>query len=71
VLLVGFSESLAAARQYSLKYHYDIEGDQEMLAQGMVNTASGLFQGVNVDGSLSKSALDDSSGGKTQLASLA
>ena len=71
VMLVGFSESLAAARQYAVKYHYDIDVDQEMLAQGMANTASGLFQGVNVDGSLSKSALNDSSGGKTQVASLA
>ncbi len=71
VLLVGFSESLAAARQYSSKYHYDIDIDQEMLAQGMSNSASGLFQGVNVDGSLSKSALNDSSGAKTQVSSLA
>jgi SulP family sulfate permease len=71
VLLVGFSESLAAARQYSAKYHYDIDVDQEMMAQGMANAASGFFQGVNVDGSLSKSALNDSSGAKTQVASLA
>jgi sulfate permease, SulP family len=71
VMLVGFSESLAAARQYASKYHYDIDVDHEMLAQGMANTSSGLFQGINVDGSLSKSALNDSSGGKTQLASLA
>jgi SulP family sulfate permease len=71
VMLVGFSESLATARQYASKYHYDIDIDQEMLAQGMANTTSGLFQGINVDGSLSKSALNDSSGGKTQVASLA
>jgi SulP family sulfate permease len=71
VLLVGFSESLAAARQYASKYHYDIDIDQEMLAQGMANAASGFFQGVNVDGSLSKSALNDSSGAKTPLALLA
>lgn len=70
VMLVGFSESLAAARQYASKYHYDIDIDQEMLAQGMANAGSGLFQGVNVDGSLSKSALNDSSGGRTQVASL-
>jgi SulP family sulfate permease len=70
VLLVGFSESLAAARQYSAKYHYDIDVDQEMLAQGMANAAAGFFQGVNVDGSLSKSALNDSSGAKSQLSSI-
>jgi high affinity sulfate transporter 1 len=71
VMLVGFSESLAAARQYASKYHYDIDVNQEMLAQGMANVGSGLFQGINVDGSLSKSALNDASGGKTQVASLA
>ena len=48
VLLVGFSESLAAARQYAAKYHYDIDINQEMLAQGMANFTSGLFQGINV-----------------------
>lgn len=71
VLLVGFAESLAAARQYAAKYHYDIDVDQEMLAQGMANAVSGLFQGINVDGSLSKSSLNDASGAKTQLSSLA
>ena len=71
VMLVGFSESLAGARQYASKYHYDIDVDQEMLAQGMANTASGFFQGINVDGSLSKSALNDSAGAKTQVSSLA
>ena len=65
VLLVGFAESLAAARQYAAKYHYDIDVDQEMLAQGMANAVSGLFQGINVDGSLSKSSLNDASGAKT------
>jgi high affinity sulfate transporter 1 len=70
VLFVGFSESLAAARQYSAKHHYDIDVNQEMLAQGMANTASGLFQGINVAGSLSKSSLNDASGGRTQVASL-
>jgi len=37
VLLVGFSESLAAARQYASKHHYDIDINQEMLAQGLAN----------------------------------
>jgi anti-anti-sigma factor len=71
VLLVGFSESLAAARQYASKYHYDIDVNQEMLAQGMANITSGLFQGINVAGSLSKSSVNDSSGAKSEMASLA
>lgn len=71
VLLVGLSESLAAARQYAAKYHYDIDANQELLAQGMANTASGLFQGINVAGSLSKSSVNDASGAKTELSSIA
>ncbi len=71
VLLVGFSESLAAARQYASKYHYEIDINQEMLAQGMANFTSGLFQGINVAGSLSKSSVNDASGAKSEMASLA
>ena len=71
VLLVGFSESLAAARQYASKHHYDIDINQEMLAQGMANVTSGLFQSINVCGSLSKSSVNDGSGAKSEMASLA
>jgi anti-anti-sigma factor len=71
VLMVGFSESLAAARQYASKYHYDVNINQEMLAQGMANVSSGLFQGINVAGSLSKSSVNDASGAKSEMASLA
>ena len=71
VVLVGFSESLASARQYASKYHYDIDVNQEMLAQGMANFTSGVFQGLNVDGSLSKSSVNVASGAKSQVSSLA
>jgi sulfate permease, SulP family len=71
VVLVGFSESLAAARQYASKFHYDIDVNQEMLAQGMANLTSGIFQSINVDGSLSKSSVNVASGAKSQMASLA
>jgi len=43
VLLVGFSESLAAARQYASKYHYEIDINQEMLAQGVFVILTLLF----------------------------
>ena len=71
VVLVGFSESLAAARQYATKYHYDIDVNQEMLAQGMANVTAGIFQSINVSGSLSKSSVNVASGGRSQMASLA
>jgi len=42
-----------------------------MLAQGMANFTSGLSQGINVCGSLSKSSVNDGSGAKSEMASLA
>ena len=70
VFMIALSESIASARLYASKHHYRIDNNQEMLAQGFANTASGLFQGVSVAGSLSKSSLNDSSGAKSQMSSL-
>ena len=44
VVMVGFSESLAAGRLYASKYHYDISTDQEMIAQGATNAVSAYYQ---------------------------
>lgn len=70
IILVGYSESLASAREEASKHSYEINTSQEMIAQGAANAASGLFGGFVVDGSLSKTTVADLAGQKTQLASL-
>jgi len=70
LFLVAMSDSLAAAREYAGRYHYNIEVNQEMLAQGAANTASGLFQGLGVYVLLGTSSISESAGGKTVLASV-
>ena len=70
IIFIGFSESLAAAKEEGSKYDYEIDASQEMVAQGMANTASGLLGGFSVEGSLSKTTVADLAGQKTQLASL-
>ena len=70
VIFIGYSESLAAAKEEGSKYGYEIDASQEMVAQGMANSASGLLGGFAVEGSLSKTAVADMAGQKTQLASL-
>ena len=70
VIFIGFSESLAAAKEEGSKYDYEIDASQEMVAQGMANSASGLLGGFAVEGSLSKTTVADLAGQKTQLASL-
>ena len=70
ILFIGYSESLAAAKEEGSKYDYEIDASQEMVAQGVANVASGLLGGYAVEGSLSKTTVADMAGQKTQLASL-
>lgn len=71
LLLIGFSVTTAAVREYAGKHNYRIDINQELLAQGMSNIASGLAQGVYNNGSLSKSPVNDQAGAKSQISNLA
>ena len=70
VIFVGYSESLAAARAMAAKKGYEIDTNQELVAQGMSCGASGLVGGFPVDGSLSKTSVAEAAGQQTQMASL-
>ena len=70
LVLIGFSVSTAAVRNFANKHNYRIDIDQELLAQGTSNLASGLFQGIFVNGSLSKSPVADDAGAKSQMYNL-
>ena len=69
--LVGLAEGLSAARLFAARGAYRIDADQELLASGAANVASGLFGGLGVAGSLSKTAAASDARGRTQLTGLA
>ena len=69
-MLVGFAEGLGAAKTYAARNHYDIDANRELLGLGGANLASGLSSGMVVNGSLSKTAVNGSSGARTQLSGL-
>ena len=71
LLLIGFSQTAGDARSFASKHRYRVDINQESTAQGMCNIGSGLVQGIPVSTSLSASSLNDTSGAKTQVASLA
>jgi high affinity sulfate transporter 1 len=71
LLLIGFSVTTAAVRDYANKHNYRIDINQELLAQGASNVASGLFQGIFDNGSLSKSPVNDDAGARSQISNLA
>ncbi|HEX5164828.1 MAG TPA: SulP family inorganic anion transporter [Thermomicrobiales bacterium] len=70
IIFIGYSESLATAKEAGRKHGYEIDASQELTAQGMANVGSGLLGGYSVEGSLSKTTVADMAGQKTQLASL-
>ena len=71
LLLIGFSQTAGDARAFAARHRYRIDVNQETIAQGMANAGAGLFQGMPVSTSLSASSLNESSGARTPLASLA
>jgi sulfate permease, SulP family len=70
VIFVGYSETLAAGRTMARKHGYELDSNQELVAEGMANGAAGFLGGFVSDGSLSKTSVADAAGQKTQLASL-
>src|SRR3954447_12051204 len=71
LLLIGFAQTAGDARAFAVKHRYRIDVNQESIAQGMANAASGVVQGMPVSTSLSASSLNESAGARTPLASLA
>ncbi|MGO4662850.1 SulP family inorganic anion transporter [Terrabacter sp. 2TAF16] len=70
LVLIGFSQTAGDARAFAAKHRYQIDIDQESVAQGFANAGSGVLQGMPVSTSLSASSLNDHSGAKSGLASL-
>jgi high affinity sulfate transporter 1 len=70
VALISFSSMMLTARSFASKNHYDIDPDREFAALGASNIASAFSQGFAISGADSRTAMNDSSGGRTQVAGL-
>jgi sulfate permease, SulP family len=70
IALLTYTEGILLARAFAAKNGYDVNPNQELSALGVADVFTGLFQGFSVTGSQSRTTINDSAGGKTQLASL-
>ena len=70
IILVSYSESIATATDIAARHRQEFAPDQELIAQGAAWIGSGLLGGFAGCGSLSKTAVAEGSGQKTQLAGL-
>lgn len=70
IAIVAYAVSLSMAKIYARKRGYEISNNQELLAQGAANVFGSFFSCMPVSASLSRSMLQESVGGETQLASV-
>lgn len=70
IALIAFCSGILTARSFAAKNGYDIDDDRELAAIGVANIASALSQGFAVSGASSRTAMNDSAGGRTQVAGL-
>ncbi|KAI4897763.1 hypothetical protein NFI96_033921 [Prochilodus magdalenae] len=70
IAIVGFAVAFAVAKVYSVKHDYAIDGNQELIAFGASNIFGGAFKSLASSTALSRSAVQESTGGKTQIAGL-
>uniref|UniRef100_A0A3Q1ILL4 STAS domain-containing protein n=1 Tax=Anabas testudineus TaxID=64144 RepID=A0A3Q1ILL4_ANATE len=70
VAVVSYTISISLAKTFALKHGYKVENNQELLALGLSNTVGGFFQCYSVTASLSRTLVQESTGGKTQVAGI-
>ncbi len=70
IVLLGYSESLGAAKAATEKTGGEIDPNQELISHGPANLGSALCSGFIVVGSLSKTSVAMEAGAKTQVSSL-
>ena len=70
ITLVGFMESIAVAKVYARRHRYELDANKELVGLGAANVAAGVFGGYPVTGGFSRTAVNDTAGARTPLASI-
>lgn len=70
IALISFSSAMLTARSFAAKNRYDIDVDREFAALGAANIAAAVAQGFAISGADSRTAMNDSAGGRTRVAGL-
>jgi SulP family sulfate permease len=69
LFILSYVQGIGAVQTFARRNNYRADPDQELLADGAANVGAGLFGGFVVGGSMSRSALNDSMNGKSQIVS--
>ncbi|MEX0781779.1 MAG: sulfate permease [Dehalococcoidia bacterium] len=67
IFLVSFADTSVLSRTFAIRGGYRVDANQELVALGAANVASGLFQGFSVSSSSSRTPVAEAAGAKTQV----
>ncbi|GAB2763768.1 SulP family inorganic anion transporter [Terrabacter koreensis] len=70
IAVVAYSDNVLTGRAFGARHRESIDSNQEFLALGGANVATGLLQGFPVSSSGSRTVIADAMGARTQLHSL-
>jgi high affinity sulfate transporter 1 len=70
IAMVSFADMSVLSRTFALRRKQEVDGNQELVALGVANVASGLFQGFSVSSSASRTPVAEAAGATTQLTGL-
>ncbi|XP_054869244.1 solute carrier family 26 member 6 [Amphiprion ocellaris] len=66
--VVGYGIAISLGRIFALKYGYKVDSNQELIALGLSNSFGAIFQCFAISCSMSRSLVQESTGGRTQVA---
>jgi len=67
LFLIIYIEGISISKSFARKGGYEVDTNQEFVAYGAANIVPSFFQGMPLNGSVSNTAINYESGGKTQL----
>jgi sulfate permease, SulP family len=70
IMLLTFSDTILNARSFAARAHTTVDANQELVALGAAQLAAGLSHGFPISASGTRTAINVSVGGKTQLTSI-
>ncbi|KOC67065.1 Prestin [Habropoda laboriosa] len=70
ITMVSYTISMSMALIFAQKFSYEVDSNQELMAQGVGNLVGSFFSCMPFTASLSRSLIQQTVGGRTQLASL-
>ncbi|KAG1953311.1 pendrin [Pimephales promelas] len=68
--VVGYAVAVSVAKVYAAKHDYTVDGNQELIAFGVSNIFGGCLSSFVASTALSRTAVQESTGGKSQVAGI-